>query len=391
MKVGDWQEERRDGVLRLSARITWEDQDRADEMLWFAWPANLAESVHPEPDAALVALYPLAVHSGERRLAVAGKVSSRLADGVESAMAVVAGHSSEFQPVALDLTYGGTTSPRSGRDAAVCLSGGVDALAAVQQNVATTSLGDRERFASALFILGLNTFDFVGGEPSAERVTAYDAHALRLEGFAEANGMSLLRCTTNLRALIPSFDEWEAVANTSHLAAAGHLMRPRIATLAIGSSGRGYLAGVIPHPLIDALHATDALLVHGAQVMMTRLEKVRRLVEWPEGLAVLRVCLMIDMPKGGQLNCGNCEKCVRTMLDLLAIGGGALTRAPFPVNDVSADLARHAMRSSNGRAFCKDLVPLLAARGRHDLAAALTIHANVQPEPRQPWWRRRPR
>ena len=45
MRVSAWEQERRDGVLRLSARVTWEDRDRADDVLWFEWPESLASSV----------------------------------------------------------------------------------------------------------------------------------------------------------------------------------------------------------------------------------------------------------------------------------------------------------------------------------------------------------
>jgi hypothetical protein len=388
VRVGAWQGERRGGALRLSARITWEDRDRADDTLWFEWPEALAESVRAEADAALVALYPLAMYMRERRLKIDGAVTSRLGDGVRSAMAVIAEQWPAHQPVALDITHGRGSRAPGDREAAVCFSGGVDALAAVQANVSTTPVGASERYASALFVFGLNTFDFVEGMPSAERLVAHELHAARLAAFVESLGMTLLRCSTNLRSLFPSFDAWWEVASTSYLAAVGHLMRPRIASLAMGSAGRGSVVGVSPHPLIDALHATDALSVHGAQAMMTRLEKVRRLTVWPDGLAVLRVCLLIDLPDGGRLNCGTCEKCVRTMLELIAIGDGALARAPFPVSDVDAGLVGRALGSSHGRAYVAELAPMLVAQGRNDLADALTHglrqHARTTPA----WWQR---
>ena len=104
MRVSAWEQERRDGVLRLSARVTWEDRDRADDVLWFEWPESLASSVSAEPDAALIAAYPLAMCVGERRLTVEGDVSPRLADGVRSAMAIVAEQSPAFSPVSLELS-----------------------------------------------------------------------------------------------------------------------------------------------------------------------------------------------------------------------------------------------------------------------------------------------
>ena len=48
-----------------------------------------------------------------------------------------------------------------------------------------------------------------------------------------------------------------------------------------------------------------------------RFQKVRELASWPTALAALRVC---PGNPGNELNCGVCEKCLRTRLELLAAG-----------------------------------------------------------------------
>ena len=52
-----------------------------------------------------------------------------------------------------------------------------------------------------------------------------------------------------------------------------------------------------------------------------RQQKVRRLSQSPEWLPHLRVCW--DMPED-RLNCGKCEKCLRTMIGLSIEGASAL-------------------------------------------------------------------
>jgi 7-cyano-7-deazaguanine synthase in queuosine biosynthesis len=69
------------------------------------------------------------------------------------------------------------------------------------------------------------------------------------------------------------------------------------------------------HPLLDPLWSTEALqIVHDGGE--TRMEKLRVLVQHPEALSRLRVC----WENLGNYNCGLCEKCIRTMLGLRALG-----------------------------------------------------------------------
>jgi len=72
---------------------------------------------------------------------------------------------------------------------------------------------------------------------------------------------------------------------------------------------RGYAS------LLDPLWSSDAVeIVHDGP--NTRIEKLRLLVQYPEIMARLRVC----WENIGKYNCGLCEKCIRTMLALRALG-----------------------------------------------------------------------
>jgi hypothetical protein len=69
------------------------------------------------------------------------------------------------------------------------------------------------------------------------------------------------------------------------------------------------------HPLTDSMWSSDATeIVHdGADA--SRSEKLRRIVQAPPLLEGLRVCWM-----DAGYNCGRCEKCLRTMAALRALG-----------------------------------------------------------------------
>ena len=396
MRVGTCERTHHGGSTRLAMHVTWEDRAAPDDTIWFDFSDDADEDILASADVSLLAAFPLAMWYGERQLIVEGDVTPRLADGVRAAMALIAERTPTLRPVTLALTERThpvvETSTRR-RPAALCMSGGVDALSALEENLRTTTAPHSARYGRGVFAFGLNSYDFHDGQPRTERRVVFDAMATRLERFLGVYGLSLTRVTTNLRSLFPHFQAWWAVAHDTPLAAIGHAMRAGVHSLAIASSGVGVGPGVTPHPLMGALLATPHLDVHAAQLMLSRLEKVRRIAAWPEALSVLRVCLHIDLPSDGQINCGRCEKCLRTMLQLLAVDSAALSQAPFPSRDVSAaEIEQLSFDFSPARNHYPPLVPLLAARGRTDLSQAveraLARWERQEPAPDvRPWWR----
>jgi hypothetical protein len=319
--------------------------------------------------------YPLAMAHGEDRLELEGPVSPRLADGARVAMAAVAGARPELRPTRLDLDERVVvaTRDRRMREAALCLSGGVDALAALRQNLDTVPAEHPARFRTGIFVFGLNTYDFADGKIVAARERAVWDYVDAMEQFAQTAGLSIVRMRTNLRTLYPSFESWGSVTHGAHLSALGQSLRQRVHALAIGSAGKGLGEGTMQNPLLVQLYSSDDVNVYGAQNLVSRLDKMRSLLAWPEALRILRVCFQIDEPVAGQRNCGRCEKCLRTMLQFIALGGGDSpdVRGAF-ARWVDADALKGLdLRAPHQRAFYSGLAPLLVAKGRSDLAAAL--------------------
>jgi len=69
------------------------------------------------------------------------------------------------------------------------------------------------------------------------------------------------------------------------------------------------------HPMLDPLWSTENVRIV-YDIGETRMEKLRVLVQHPDALSRLRVC----WENLGNYNCGLCEKCIRTMLGLRALG-----------------------------------------------------------------------
>jgi hypothetical protein len=76
------------------------------------------------------------------------------------------------------------------------------------------------------------------------------------------------------------------------------------------------------HPLTDPLFANEGMEVVHDGAEATRVDKLRRVVENEAALANLLVCA--DDPN---VNCGRCEKCLRTMIPLRLLG---IDHGPFP-------------------------------------------------------------
>ena len=100
----------------------------------------------------------------------------------------------------------------------------------------------------------------------------------------------------------------------------------------------------------------------------SRLEKIRFIANWDVGLANLRVCLTNPPDK---LNCGRCEKCLRTMLALLIVGK-LKDAGCFEHNEISADMIQHMkIRADNTLMYYNEFTGHLAEMNRHDLIHAI--------------------
>ncbi|MGH9443375.1 MAG: hypothetical protein ACRD16_14005, partial [Thermoanaerobaculia bacterium] len=129
--------------------------------------------------------------------------------------------------------------------------------------------------------------------------------------------------------------------------------------------------GTIPygdHPFFDLCYAGSALSFAHDGMACTRQQKLALLAEWPVGLANIRVCSASPIPEP-YLNCGACEKCLRTRVGLLLLGR-LKDAASFPPGDVTAE---EILRVSHFHGFAHFWHPFpegLRKIGRGDLARA---------------------
>ena len=122
---------------------------------------------------------------------------------------------------------------------------------------------------------------------------------------------------------------------------------------------------------MDTAYGSCDLRIEHVGITLSRLAKVQLVADWEVAFQNIMVCTRPMKIAEGMLNCGTCEKCIRTMTELTAIGALAKTNA-FIENDISSKLLSTAAITSKYQVSCyRDLLGPLKERGRHDLARTI--------------------
>jgi hypothetical protein len=303
-----------------SATVGWEDRDYPDQELIFeiADGGCNGSKVAEEPctDAFLAACFPLAAVHGEARIRIEGRLCPMLVEGLYTAHAwwTSWGDMPSPMPVIEAADGGQRRIPTGPRHGAAFLSGGVDGFHMLMRNHQLYHSDDPAYIREVIFIHG---FDI--GKRSTKPEDERFRKALRsLQPIAAEARVRLTWCRTNLRHLPSKPDFWYYRHNGAALAAVGHAVISGPAFLFIGASHD--IANPVPigsHPAVDGLFSSQRVTVIHDGARYSRFQKVRELARWPGALAALRVC---PGNPGSELNCGICEKCLRTRLELLAAG-----------------------------------------------------------------------
>ena len=354
-----------------SAIVEWEDQPYPEQVLEFEINdgeiADARQLDEPCADAFLAACFPLAALHGESRVRIEENPCPMLVEGLRTAHAWWAswGGMHLRSPIIETPAWGISKYPSAPRRAISCLSGGVDGLHTLMHNRRLYRDDDPAYIREALFIHG---FD-IGKRPRDPENERFRIALRRLEPVAAEIGVRLIPCRTNLRHLPSKPGFWAHRHNGAALAAVGHAATLGPAYLFVG--GTYQVANPVPvgsHPAVDGLFSSQRLTVIHDGSRFSRLEKVRDLASWPTALAALRVC---PGNPGDQPNCGRCEKCLRTRLELLA--AGVDETAAFGPSLTPIDLWDLAVPQPIGdRAIrYEDLLPSLRARGLGALCRVL--------------------
>lgn len=358
----------REGRVRIRCDVVWEDCGQPPAEVFFEteepFGASLSLTAHPF----LVGCFVPAMHFGERRIALDAPVCPQLVEGLADAMALI-GHwgGAAYRPLEIQAPkLGGVQFPEPDRCAALLMSGGVDSFAALRTNRLGYPLSHPGAVRECLFIHG---FEIGGVVRRGMKYPVYERARRALGPVMEAAGTRLVPLYTNVRHLCDDRDLWLGKFCGAVLAAGGHAFASRWHTLFIGSSYP--VSELVPcgtHPLLEPNCASHDLRIVHKDLHLSRLDKIRLVAGWDVALQHLRVCLA-NVPD--RLNCGECEKCLRTMTGLAAVG--ALGRCgAFAAGDVDPEkLAAFNINIRHRDVFYRELLGPLRDAGRGDLAAVV--------------------
>ena len=373
MRLENLRVEELGGRRRVAATVVWEAVERPRQLLYFEAAYPCAADLEASPDAFVLASLPFAVWQGEKRIHVDGRICTRLRDGLQAAMGIYAQWYRHCRPIAIEPTGGFVaTRPRTPPRTASFLSGGVDGLAVLRANRLDFPLDHPESISSCLLLFGANDFEFTAAGPVAERLAAFERLQGRLDDLARAGSFELIAIHANARLLSPNYPCWTSIGFGAANVAVAHAFSRRFTKVLFASDG----AGVNPHPagahpLLDQHFSTAAVHVRHEHAALRRQDKLRLLSDWPPSMSLMQPCHYIRVPPEGQINCGRCEKCVRTMLGLLALGKLSEATA-FVEDDVTPAMVRRVPVHTRAKAaLLADLVEPLQQIGRHDLARVL--------------------
>ena len=190
-------------------------------------------------------------------------------------------------------------SAAPGPDVGCFYTGGIDSSYVLQQ------LHPKLRYA--VFVEG---FD-IGLRDEARLRLARET----LGATAAACGVELVSVRTNLRQnLLFQQVRW-GKNHMGALSAVGHALGSHVHTMFAAASDVPPPWGSAPD--LDAAWSSGSLKIENFSAELSRLQRVDSVAKWEKLRGRLRVCLERDTP---HLNCGNCEKCVRTRMQLFVAG-----------------------------------------------------------------------
>jgi hypothetical protein len=371
MRIENLRIEKNGERLRTVANVFWEDCSRPAQELYFETNENFADSLTCNPHAFLVACTMPAMHFGEHRLSIEGEICPELKDGLMTVMNWM--RFWWYNPSRRLVTIEGKTiseypEQRISERAGVFFSGGIDALSTLVVNRMGYPLKHPGSIKDGLLVCGLEIPDPV--------IFKYVLDSLSV--LAENANISLVPIFTNIRSLGPEDDKvfwgefWRKEFMGATLAAIAHAFANRLTRVSINSSD--VIPDIVPygtHPLVDPCFSSSDLRIRHEGITLSRLEKTRMVSAWAPALQNLRVCNDAKLYQPGRLNCGKCEKCIRTMLTLKALGVLDKTTV-FPDHDISVELIK-ANLTVEGDVIMHypEIISALYEKGHHEIAQAI--------------------
>lgn len=321
-----------------SVTFSIECGDSSSKEIWYRFSSGPISDTH---DFLLpVCLVP--AMTNQSSLKVPGQISAQLLRGVENIQQVFKTWNSKF--TILEVETDGISQKRAepGGKVASFFSGGVDS--------AYTLLKHLDEIDSIIFVHG---FDI----PLANQALRAEA-STAIKTIARKLGKAIIEVETNLREFSDLYARWGEDYNGAALAGIALLLSPQFRKIYIAASHT--YKDLFPwgsHPLLDNLWSTESVQIVHDGCGANRVEKTALIANNDVILEHLRVCWE---NRRGAYNCCECEKCLRTMINLKAIGALERCRAFNRPLNLSL-VARIEISDENTKVFVEENLKAIAA------------------------------
>ena len=339
MRIEELVDTKVNGLARVAASVIWEDCDLPSSQVHFDTDMQFRNDLYCNPNAFLVSAIIPAMRHGEARVRVDGKICPRLRNGLVTAMQQLKVWYGErhHKPVRIEAGGGFEPSlPREPQRTASFMSGDVDALATLRRNRLDMPITHPASIRDCIFVHGLD----LGAVEKLDRNEAHFRTAkASLTELAGLTDFTLIPVYTNVQYLGGIYNLFVKESHGAVIASIAHVFSRRLTKAMIASSED--LFDPRPwgsHPLLDPNYSSTEVTIRHDDLPLSRLQKVALIAEWPAALEHLRVC-NDPVGRADVLNCGRCEKCMRTMTALLVCGKLRECRT-FPFDDISPELLR---------------------------------------------------
>jgi len=355
---------------RICAQVIWEKANRPDFEIYFETTPKFSDDFNLNPNVFLLAAILPAMAAGESRVLIDSWVCPELRDNLMVATGLVREwYGPPRKPIKIESTSE-KPQPTTNKEprAASFLSGGVDSLATLRFNQLDFPENHPRFIKDCLVLYGfdMGNNDLIGEYPAFERTFKH------LESVAYGAKVNLIPIYTNARYLHNDDKLFVSEYCGSVLAAAAHAFSERLSTISISAS-ESFDGVTVPngtHPLLDHhFSSTDLQVIHTG-FQYSRLDKVKVIADWPLALENIKVCVRHP---DSQTNCGECHKCIRTMLELYVIDKLQFASS-FPNRDITKKLVRKLRPGLLGDhifPYYVELYPALKKLGRYDLIRIL--------------------
>ena len=271
------------------------------QVLWIASPTPLV----PSPEAFVCAYLFHAMMAGEA-ISMNAPLDRLFSKNIDTIQGMATAWWPELKRVSVNAAEI-VSVPQTTR-AAAFFTAGVDSYCTLRRNL--------DRIDSIINIAG---FDIPNWD--IERLAKSRQMIARV---GKAIGKDVISVSTNMRTYIPfRHEEWE-ITHLAKIGAIAHALSGQISKAYVASSDVPPPWG--SHREMDPLWSSSALTLANDGAELSRLEKVGTIYDWDIVPKTIKVCWE---NRAETLNCGVCEKCVRTQLQFLAAGASQTPEA-FP-------------------------------------------------------------